>query len=105
MTADRPIDAQRFIDARGLSHVQVLLLVLCFLVVALDGFDTIAWIAEQPWCNGKVATAGGSYAGQTQMFLAPTRPPAASTAASSAPWCAAPSSPPSPSPPPPPRAS
>jgi uncharacterized protein len=41
-----------------------------------DGFDTIAWIAGQPWCNGKVATAGGSYAGQTQMFLAPTRPPA-----------------------------
>ncbi len=41
-----------------------------------DGFDTIAWIAEQPWCNGRVATAGGSYAGQTQMFLAPTRPPA-----------------------------
>ena len=41
-----------------------------------DGFDTIGWVAEQPWCNGKVATAGGSYAGQTQMFLAPTRPPA-----------------------------
>jgi putative CocE/NonD family hydrolase len=41
-----------------------------------DGFDTIAWIADQPWCNGKVATAGGSYAGQTQMLLAPTRPPA-----------------------------
>ena len=42
MTADQLIDVQRFIDARGLSHVQVLLLVLCFLVVALDGFDTIA---------------------------------------------------------------
>ncbi len=41
-----------------------------------DGYDTIAWVAEQPWCNGKVATAGGSFAGQTQMFLAPTRPPA-----------------------------
>ncbi len=41
-----------------------------------DGFDTIAWTAGQPWCNGKVATAGGSYSGQTQMFLAPTRPPA-----------------------------
>lgn len=41
-----------------------------------DGHDTIAWIAAQPWCNGKVATAGGSFAGQTQMFLAPTRPPA-----------------------------
>jgi putative CocE/NonD family hydrolase len=41
-----------------------------------DGLDTIGWIADQPWCNGKVATGGGSYAGQTQMFLAPTRPPA-----------------------------
>jgi putative CocE/NonD family hydrolase len=41
-----------------------------------DGFDTVQWVAEQPWCNGRVATAGGSYAGQTQMFLAPTRPPA-----------------------------
>ena len=40
-----------------------------------DGYDTVAWVAAQPWCNGKVATAGGSYAGQTQMFLAPTRPP------------------------------
>jgi putative CocE/NonD family hydrolase len=41
-----------------------------------DGFDTITWIAEQPWCNGQVATGGGSYSGQTQMLLAPTRPPA-----------------------------
>jgi putative CocE/NonD family hydrolase len=41
-----------------------------------DGYDTIAWVAEQPWCNGKVATAGGSFSGQTQMLLAPTRPPA-----------------------------
>jgi putative CocE/NonD family hydrolase len=41
-----------------------------------DGYETIAWVAAQPWCNGKVATAGGSYAGQTQMLLAPTRPPA-----------------------------
>lgn len=41
-----------------------------------DGFDTIAWVAKQPWCNGNVGTAGGSYAGQTQMFLAPTRPAA-----------------------------
>jgi len=40
-----------------------------------DGFDTVAWVAQQPWCSGKVATAGGSYAGQTQMLLAPTRPP------------------------------
>ena len=42
MTADQPIDVQRFIDARGLSLVQVLLLVLCFIVVAVDGFDIVA---------------------------------------------------------------
>jgi putative CocE/NonD family hydrolase len=41
-----------------------------------DGYDTIQWVASQPWCNGKVATTGGSYSGQTQMLLAPTRPPA-----------------------------
>src|SRR5262249_50703533 len=41
-----------------------------------DGYDTVAWVAAQPWCNGKVATAGGSSAGQTQMLLAPTRPAA-----------------------------
>ncbi len=40
-----------------------------------DGYDTVEWIADQPWCNGKVAGAGGSYAGQTQMLLVPTRPP------------------------------
>jgi AAHS family 4-hydroxybenzoate transporter-like MFS transporter len=42
MTADQSIDVQRFIDARALSRVQVLLLVLCFLVVAVDDFDSIA---------------------------------------------------------------
>ena len=42
MRADQAFDVQRFIDARGLSRAQVLLLVLCFLVVAVDGFDTIA---------------------------------------------------------------
>ncbi len=28
-----------------------------------DGAATIAWLAEQPWCNGQVVVAGGSYAG------------------------------------------
>jgi AAHS family 4-hydroxybenzoate transporter-like MFS transporter len=36
----RVIDVQDFIDARPLSAVQKLLLLLCFLVVAIDGFDT-----------------------------------------------------------------
>ena len=40
-----------------------------------DGYDTVEWIAAQPWCAGKVGTIGGSYAGATQYRLAPTRPP------------------------------
>jgi MFS transporter, AAHS family, 4-hydroxybenzoate transporter len=63
MTADEPIDIQRFIDARGLSHVQVLLLVLCFIVVALDGFDIAA--------IGFIAPALRTEWGTTPAQLAP----------------------------------
>ena len=41
-----------------------------------DGYDTIAWLAAQPWCNGKVATMGLSYAAHTQGALACLAPPA-----------------------------
>ena len=40
-----------------------------------DGYDTVEWIAAQPWCDGNVGTVGGSYSGATQYRLAPTRPP------------------------------
>lgn len=40
-----------------------------------DGADTIAWIAKQPWCNGKVVSLGGSYLAHTQLMSAQTRPP------------------------------
>jgi uncharacterized protein len=36
-----------------------------------DGGDTVAWVAEQPWCNGKIATFGPSALSITQMMLAP----------------------------------
>lgn len=36
-----------------------------------DGLDTAAWIREQPWCNGTLATAGASYLGHTQWAVAP----------------------------------
>ncbi|MHC4496483.1 MAG: CocE/NonD family hydrolase [Planctomycetota bacterium] len=39
-----------------------------------DGHDTLLWIASQPWCNGKVATIGGSAVGITQNMLAPGAP-------------------------------
>ena len=41
-----------------------------------DGFDTIAWIAEQPWCNGKVGITGRSAAGITANLAAAADPPA-----------------------------
>jgi putative CocE/NonD family hydrolase len=41
-----------------------------------DGFDTVQWIAAQPWCNGKVATMGLSYAAHTQVSLACLAPKA-----------------------------
>lgn len=36
-----------------------------------DGAETVAWIREQPWCDGNVGTMGGSAAGNTQVLLAP----------------------------------
>ncbi|HWG44353.1 MAG TPA: CocE/NonD family hydrolase [Gemmataceae bacterium] len=40
-----------------------------------DGFDTVEWLARQPWSTGKVGTFGGSQAGFAQNFLAVTQPP------------------------------
>jgi len=36
-----------------------------------DGADTMAWVKEQPWCNGKIATYGESALGISQVSLAP----------------------------------
>lgn len=42
---------------------------------ARDGYDAIEWLAQQPWCDGNVAMAGGSYLGFTQLAAAMERPP------------------------------
>ena len=41
-----------------------------------DGYDTIDWIARQPWCDGRVAMAGGSYLGIAQWRAALSGHPA-----------------------------
>jgi len=41
-----------------------------------DGHDSIRWIAEQKWCDGKVAGWGGSALGITQNLMAPGAPDA-----------------------------
>ena len=33
-----------------------------------DGIDTVRWIKQQGWCNGKVGTTGQSYMGGTQLL-------------------------------------
>jgi putative CocE/NonD family hydrolase len=40
-----------------------------------DGEDTLAWLCEQPWCDGRIGLLGSSYSGQLQWSLAARRPP------------------------------
>ena len=40
-----------------------------------DGYDTIEWIAAQPWSNGRVGTLGVSHGAVVQGALALHRPP------------------------------
>jgi len=40
-----------------------------------DGVDVIAWAAAQDWCDGSVATFGGSYPGRIQWLTALHSPP------------------------------
>jgi uncharacterized protein len=35
-----------------------------------DGFDTLTWIAKQPWSNGRIGMVGGSYLGIVQWKVA-----------------------------------
>lgn len=52
-----------------------------------DVRDVVEWLGKQPWCNGKVAMWGGSYAGYNQWLAAKWRQPALrSLAPAAAPW-------------------
>jgi len=42
---------------------------------AEDGYDTVEWLAEQIYCNGKIGTLGVSYRAWMQWELAKLRPP------------------------------
>jgi putative CocE/NonD family hydrolase len=41
---------------------------------AEDGYDTLAWIRQQPWCNGSVGSFGCSWSGWTQTAMASLGP-------------------------------
>ncbi len=40
-----------------------------------DGYDTVEWLAAQPWCSGAVGMWGISYGGFTAIQVAKLRPP------------------------------
>ena len=40
-----------------------------------DGYDSVEWLASQPWSTGKVGTFGISYVGATQWLAAKSLPP------------------------------
>ena len=46
-----------------------------FMHEAEDGYDTIEWLAAQPWSNGKVGMIGASYLGWVQWWAASQNPP------------------------------
>ncbi|MGV8922741.1 MAG: CocE/NonD family hydrolase [Thermomonas sp.] len=43
---------------------------------AEDGYDTLAWLAAQPWSDGRVITQGLSYCAHVQTALGSLAPPA-----------------------------
>lgn len=48
-----------------------------------DGFDSVEWVASQPWCDGRVGMIGASYGGWTQWAAARLQPPSLRTFVSS----------------------
>src|ERR1700730_8648748 len=40
-----------------------------------DGYDTIEWVSQQPWCDGNVGAFGLSYPGAVQWLAAVENPP------------------------------
>ncbi|MDP6511875.1 MAG: CocE/NonD family hydrolase [SAR202 cluster bacterium] len=40
-----------------------------------DGYDSVEWVAGQPWCDGKVGMYGVSYVGATQWLAAKSGAP------------------------------
>ena len=47
-----------------------------FTTEAADGYDTVQWLAGQPYSNGRVGMYGASYYAATQLLAATARPPA-----------------------------
>ena len=78
LTLDAIRAAQRgynvvFVDCRGCFASEGTF--NCFTDEARDGYDTIEYLARQPWADGKVGMFGASYMGATQWLAATQNPP------------------------------
>lgn len=78
LTLDAIRAAQRgynvvFVDCRGCFASEGTF--NCFTDEARDGYDTIEYLARQPWSDGKVGMFGASYMGATQWLAATQNPP------------------------------
>ena len=49
---------------------------VAFVYEVEDGYDTLEWLASQPWCDGNVGMWGDSYYGFTQWAAVASRHPA-----------------------------
>lgn len=61
------------VDARGRGNSEGTF--RPFINEGKDGFEIVEWVAQQPYCNGKVTMWGGSYAGYNQWTTAVQFPP------------------------------
>jgi uncharacterized protein len=64
------------VDLRGSGDSEGLLLDEYLPQELDDACEVIAWLAEQPWCTGKVGMAGISWGGFNALQVAALRPPA-----------------------------
>ena len=87
-----PLEIARFFASKGYAFVIQDIRGRCdsegewypFFNEGPDGYDTIEWIAKQPWCDGKIGMMGGSYAGWVQWAAARLQPPHLTTMVSTA---------------------
>ncbi|MCB0155932.1 MAG: CocE/NonD family hydrolase, partial [Anaerolineae bacterium] len=63
------------LDVRGTGSSPGIALDEYTAIETQDGYDTVEWLAAQPWCNGRVGMWGISYGGFTSIQVAMLQPP------------------------------
>ena len=58
---------------RRVRRVSIFAEIACGGEIGVDAHDTLTWVAEQPWSNGRVGMMGLSYLGAAQWLAVPDR--------------------------------